>query len=86
LKLKNFHGRRTIAGEVMISTPKTTLTFVKGASQTSGLGKKDATKERGLLLAGFQFHLHRVGRVETGEFAVLDAYSCDCLAVLCASF
>ena len=31
-KLKNFHARRTIAGEVMISTPKTTLTFVKGAS------------------------------------------------------
>lgn len=31
-KLKNFHARRTIASEVMISTPKTTLTFVKGAS------------------------------------------------------
>jgi CheY-like chemotaxis protein len=31
-KLKNFHARRTIAGEVTISTPKTTLTFVKGAS------------------------------------------------------
>jgi|CZKR01.1.fsa_nt_gi CheY-like chemotaxis protein len=31
-KLKNFHARRTIAGEVTISTPKTTLAFVKGAS------------------------------------------------------
>ena len=31
-KLKNFHARRAIAGEVIISTPKTTLTFVKGAS------------------------------------------------------
>ncbi len=32
LKLKNFHGRRAISGEVSISMPTTTLAFVKGAS------------------------------------------------------
>ncbi len=31
-KLKNFYSRRAIAGEIMVSMPKTTLTFVKGAS------------------------------------------------------
>lgn len=31
-KLKNFHARRIIAGELTVSTPKTALTFVKGAS------------------------------------------------------
>jgi CheY-like chemotaxis protein len=31
-KLKNFRTRGTIAAEVMVSTPKTTLAFVKGAS------------------------------------------------------
>ena len=32
LKLKNFHARRMIAGDVTVSLPKTTLAFVKGAS------------------------------------------------------
>jgi CheY-like chemotaxis protein len=32
LKLKNFHARHTIPGDISISMPKTTLTFVKGAS------------------------------------------------------
>lgn len=32
LKLKNFHARRMIAGEVTVSMPTTTLAFVKGAS------------------------------------------------------
>jgi CheY-like chemotaxis protein len=32
LKLKNFHARRVIPGEVTISMPATTLAFVKGAS------------------------------------------------------
>jgi CheY-like chemotaxis protein len=31
-KLKNFYSRRAIAGEVCVSMPKTTLSFVKGAS------------------------------------------------------
>jgi len=31
-KLKNFLARRSIGGDVMISLPKTTMTFVKGAS------------------------------------------------------
>ena len=31
-KLKNFYTRRAIAGEVCVSMPKTTLSFVKGAS------------------------------------------------------
>jgi len=31
-KLKNFYSRRAIAGSVMVSMPKTTLAFVKGAS------------------------------------------------------
>jgi hypothetical protein len=31
-KLKNFHARRAIAGEVTVSMPTTTLAFVKGAS------------------------------------------------------
>jgi CheY-like chemotaxis protein len=30
-KLKNFHARRTISGDVTVSTPRTTLTFVKSA-------------------------------------------------------
>jgi hypothetical protein len=30
-KLKNFHARRTIGGEVMVSVPSTSLAFVKGA-------------------------------------------------------
>ena len=30
-KLKNFQGRRAIAGDVSVSMPKTTLAFVKGA-------------------------------------------------------
>jgi FixJ family two-component response regulator len=30
--LKNFHARAAIAGDVMVSTPKSTLAFVKGAS------------------------------------------------------
>lgn len=32
-KLKNFYSRQTIGGEVMVSTPTTTLAFVKGAGQ-----------------------------------------------------
>jgi len=32
LKLKNFHARRMIAGDVTVSMPTTTLAFVKGAS------------------------------------------------------
>jgi hypothetical protein len=32
VKLKNFHARRAIAGEVTVSMPTTTLAFVKGAS------------------------------------------------------
>jgi len=32
IKLKNFHGRRAIAGSVMVSMPTSTLAFVKGAS------------------------------------------------------
>ncbi len=32
LKLKNFHARRMIGAEVTVSMPKTTLSFVKGAS------------------------------------------------------
>jgi CheY-like chemotaxis protein len=32
LKLKNFHARRLIAGDVTVSMPTTTLAFVKGAS------------------------------------------------------
>jgi hypothetical protein len=32
LKLKNFQARHLIAAEVTISTPTTTLAFVKGAS------------------------------------------------------
>jgi CheY-like chemotaxis protein len=32
LKLKNFHARRAIAGDVTVSMPTTTLAFVKGAS------------------------------------------------------
>jgi len=32
LKLKNFHARRAISGDVTISLPTTTLAFVKGAS------------------------------------------------------
>jgi hypothetical protein len=31
-KLRNFHSRRTIAGEITVAMPKTTLSFVKGAS------------------------------------------------------
>jgi hypothetical protein len=31
-KLKNFHARRAIAGDLTISMPTTTLAFVKGAS------------------------------------------------------
>ncbi len=31
-KLKNLHARGNIAADVTISTPKTTLAFVKGAS------------------------------------------------------
>jgi CheY-like chemotaxis protein len=31
-RLKNFHARRVIAGEVIVSMPTTTLSFVKGAS------------------------------------------------------
>ena len=31
-KLKNFHARRAITGDVTVSTPTTTLAFVKGAS------------------------------------------------------
>jgi len=31
-KLKNLHARGTIAGELMISTPKSSLAFSKGAS------------------------------------------------------
>ena len=31
-KLKNFYSRRAIAGQVCVSMPKTTLSFVKGAS------------------------------------------------------
>jgi hypothetical protein len=30
-KLKNFHARRTIGSEVMVSVPSTWLAFVKGA-------------------------------------------------------
>jgi hypothetical protein len=30
-KLKNFQSRRSIAGDVLVSMPKTTLAFVKGA-------------------------------------------------------
>lgn len=32
MKLKNFHARRVIAGDVTVSMPTTTLAFVKGAS------------------------------------------------------
>lgn len=32
-KLRNFHSRQAIAGEVTVAMPKTTLSFVKGASQ-----------------------------------------------------
>ena len=32
IKLKNFHARRMIAGDVTVSMPTTTLAFVKGAS------------------------------------------------------
>jgi len=32
LKLKNFHARRAITGDVTVSMPTTTLAFVKGAS------------------------------------------------------
>jgi hypothetical protein len=32
-KLRNFHSRRAIAGEITVAMPKTTLSFVKGASQ-----------------------------------------------------
>jgi CheY-like chemotaxis protein len=32
-KLRNFHSRHTIAGKVTVSMPKTTLSFVKGATQ-----------------------------------------------------
>jgi hypothetical protein len=32
-KLRNFHSRRTIAGEITVAMPKTTLSFVKGPSQ-----------------------------------------------------
>ena len=32
IKLKNFHARRLISGEVTVSTPTSALTFVKGAS------------------------------------------------------
>jgi hypothetical protein len=31
-KLKNFHARRTITGEVTVSMPTTTLAFVRGAT------------------------------------------------------
>ena len=31
-KLKNFHARKTIGPEVMVSMPTTSLAFVKGAS------------------------------------------------------
>ena len=32
-KLRNFHSRRTIAAEITVAMPKTTLSFVKGATQ-----------------------------------------------------
>jgi len=32
-KLRNFHSRGAIAGEITVAMPKTTLSFVKGASQ-----------------------------------------------------
>jgi hypothetical protein len=32
LKLKNFHARRAIAGDITIAMPTTALAFVKGAS------------------------------------------------------
>jgi hypothetical protein len=32
LKLKNFHGRHVIAGDVTVSMPTTTIAFAKGAS------------------------------------------------------
>jgi hypothetical protein len=32
-KLRNFHSRHAIAGEVTVAMPKTTLSFVKGATQ-----------------------------------------------------
>lgn len=41
-KLKNFQSRNAIAGDVLVSIPKTTLAFVKGASE-GGRSAKAAT-------------------------------------------